>query len=474
MMITLKHIISALLEYQGKAPDLVLAATEIDSRRVIPGSLFIALTGERVDGHAFIADAFKQGALIAIVQQDISNQFSTLDLRKMQSQTQINFPKPPFCLLVEDSLKALQQIARYWRRQLKIRVIGITGSVGKSTTKELVAEILSQKYHTFKNPGNYNNEIGLPLTILNMGKGYERAVLEMGFYYPGEISFLCDIALPQVGIITNIGTVHAERAGSQAEIVKGKTELVQSLPAAPEGIAILNFDDPLVISMASKTKARIITYGLNDQADVWADHIISNGLLGIEFDLHYSKESFHLSTPLIGRHSVMTALRGTAAGIAEGLTINEISRGLAGAQSQLRMVVKKSSTGALILDDSYNATPESTMAALDILYEVKGLHIAVLGDMLELGEYELQGHEQVGKHAASKVDILIAVGFRSKNMVESAIRAGLPAGSVHWFEDALQALDPLKKYLKEGTVVLVKGSHGMRMERITTSLEEIK
>jgi UDP-N-acetylmuramoyl-tripeptide--D-alanyl-D-alanine ligase len=473
-MITFRHILSALTEYQGLAPDLMLTGGEIDSRRVIPGSLFIALPGERVDGHTFIADAFKQGALIAIVQQNLSNQFTTLDLRSLPDQSQIDFLQPPFCLLVEDSLKALQNIARYWRRQLNIRVIGITGSVGKSTTKEVVAEILGQKFHTFKNPGNYNNEIGLPLTILNMGNGYERAVLEMGFYYPGEISFLCNIALPQVGIITNIGTVHAERVGSQAEIVKGKTELVQSLPAAPEGIAILNNDDSLVRPMAEKTKARVITYGLNNQADIWADNVISKGLQGIEFDLHYSNENFHLSTPLIGRHSVLTALRAIAAGYAEGLTTNEISRGLALTQSQLRMVVKKTTKGAVILDDTYNATPESTMAALDILNEVKGLHIAILGDMLELGEYEQQGHKQVGQYAAKKVDILIAVGSRSKTMVKSALEAGLPASSIFWQEDALQALDSLKKYLKEGTVVLVKGSHGMRMDRITAALKELE
>jgi UDP-N-acetylmuramoyl-tripeptide--D-alanyl-D-alanine ligase len=473
-MITFRHILSALTDYQGITPDLMVTGGEIDSRRVIPGSLFIALPGERVDGHTFIADAFKQGAVFAIIQQNLSNQFTTVDLHSLSVQGEIVFPQPPFCLLVEDSLKALQNIARYWRRQLNIRVIGITGSVGKSTTKELVAEILSQKFHTFKNPGNYNNEIGLPLTILNMGRGYERAVLEMGFYYPGEIAFLCDIALPQVGIITNIGTVHAERVGSQTEIVKGKTELVQALPDAPEGIAILNNDDPLVRPMAEKTKARVITYGLNNKADIWADNVISKGLEGIEFDLHSSNKNFHLSTPLIGRHSVFTALRAVAAGLSEGLTMDEISKGLALAQSQLRMVVNKTIQGALILDDTYNATPESTMAALDILNEVKGLHIAVLGDMLELGEYEYQGHKLVGQYAAQKVDILIAVGSRSKTMVESALEAGLPASSIIWQEDARHALNPLKKYLKEGTVVLVKGSHGMKMDCITAGLKELE
>jgi UDP-N-acetylmuramoyl-tripeptide--D-alanyl-D-alanine ligase len=472
-MISLKQLLDGLTDYQGPIPDLMITAADIDSRKVIPGSLFIALPGERTDGHDFIADAFGKGASLALVQKDVSGQYPVLNLSDGSVKPSSTIPIPPFCIQVQDSLKALQQISKYWRRQLDLRVIGITGSVGKSSTKELVAEVLGQKFHTFKNPGNYNNEIGLPLTLLNMGTGHQYAVLEMGFYYPGEITFLCEIAQPQIGIVTNIGTVHAERAGSQAEIVKGKTELVQALPASPEGIALLNQDDPLVRPMAQMTKARVVTYGSNSDADVWASDIISKGLAGIEFSVHSTDGTHHVASPLLGRHSVMTCLRAITVGIIEGLSFEEISKGLAGAQSQLRMTVYRHPSGAIVLDDTYNATPESTLAALDFLADIPGYHVAVLGDMLELGEYEQTGHERVGSHAAKTVDLLIAIGSCSKNMIDSAKKAGLAAQSVFWFEDVMQSLDLVKKYCSKNTVILVKGSHGMKMDRITAVLKEL-
>ena len=196
-----------------------------------------------MDGHDFVADAFRRGASFALIQHDIPGSFRTVRLAQDQPLDPTADLNAPLCLQVDNTLAALQQIAYFWRRKLNLRVIGITGSVGKSTTKEVIAEVLEQRYRTLKSPGNMNNEIGLPLTILKLGQGYERAVLEMGFYVPGEIAFLCDIALPEIGVVTNIGTVHAERAGSQEEIFRGKSELVQALPAS--GVAVLNLDDPL-------------------------------------------------------------------------------------------------------------------------------------------------------------------------------------------------------------------------------------
>ncbi len=360
----------------------------------------MALVGEHTDGHNFIGEAFQRGACLALIQRDLSSSFPHLDLRTGSLPSPLSIPDAPFCLLVNDLLKALQQIARYWRRKLKIRVIGITGSVGKSTTKELVAEVLSQRFHTLKSPGNLNNEIGLPLTLLHLSKGHECAVLEMGFYMPGEISFLCDLALPQVGVITNVGTVHAERAGSQEVIARGKAELVQALPPAPEGVAVLNMDDPLVRQMAEITRARIFFYGLDPQADLWADGVEGFGLEGIRLRLHYQNEVLHIHVPLIGRHSVHTALRASAVGLIEGLTWQDIVSGLQmGNAQQLRLVAVHTDTGALILDDTYNASPESTLAALNLLEELDGRKVAVLGDMLELGAYEKQGHEMVGARA---------------------------------------------------------------------------
>ena len=266
-MLTLADALEALANVRPEtAAGAVITEAAVDSRQVIPGSLFVAIPGENADGHDFVAEAFRKGASFALIHRDVQGDFPVLDLRYPLDPEALRRLSVPFCLRVENTLSALQQIARFWRRRLSLRVIGITGSVGKSTTKEVVAQVLNQRYRTLKSPGNLNNEIGLPLTILRLTTGYERAVLEMGFYVPGEIAFLSDIAQPQIGVVTNIGTVHAERAGSQENIFLGKSELVQSLPAAPEGVAILNFDDPWVRKMEEKTHARVFFYGLSPEA----------------------------------------------------------------------------------------------------------------------------------------------------------------------------------------------------------------
>ncbi len=471
-MITVQDIIFALTGAPAEGSGDLITEAVIDSRKAIPGSLFVALTGEKSDGHRYVEVAFKNGAQIALVQKDVSSELRVLDLRSVSAGSTISIPQAPFCLRVEDSLAALQAIARYWRQKLSLRVIGITGSVGKSSTKELVSEVLSRKYHTYKNPGNYNNEIGLPLTILNLGSGYERLVAEMGFYYPGEITFLCDIARPQVGLLTNIGTVHAERAGSQEAIAKGKSELVQALPAAPDGVAILNYDDLFVRPMADQTRARVLFYGLDPKADLWADEIRGCGLKGIQFRMHYQARSVRMEVPILGRHSVQTILRAAAVGFTEGLDWQEITEGLTKSNTQLRLVAVQTNTGALILDDTYNATPESTIAALDLLEELHGQKIAVLGDMLELGQYEQRGHELVGRRAAQVVQHLIAVGPRGRTIADTARAVGLPPTAITCVNNAQEAADVLKYNLQSGDVVLIKGSHGLRMDRIAAILEE--
>jgi len=470
-MLTLADIIEAITHTRPEGAGLVITDAAIDSRKVIPGALFIALPGERVDGHQYVGEAFEKGADLAFVQQDMPEPFRCLDLRKPVEPEALVGLQTPVCLRVEDSLQALQTTARFWRRKLDLRVIGITGSVGKSTTKELVAEVLGQRYSTLKNPGNLNNEIGLPLTVLHMSEGYERAVLEMGFYVPGEIALLCDLAQPQIGVITNVGTVHAERAGSQEIIAKGKAELVQALPSAPEGVAILNYDDPWVRGMADQTSARVFYYGLDPQADLWADNVEGLGLEGIRFRIHYHNEVITLKVPMIGRHSVHTALRAAAVGLVEGLTWQEIFNGLRSEHTQLRLVAVRSSTGALVLDDTYNASPQSTLAALNLLDELEGRKIAVLGDMLELGPYERQGHEMVGVRAAEVTDLLITVGERAKMIAYAAWQAGLSKKVIREVENSDQAIELLKSQLSSKDVVLVKGSRGMRMDRIITALE---
>lgn len=471
-MITLHEIIKSLSNHQSGSEKVMLTEAVIDSRKAIPGCLFIALEGERADGHQYVKSAFERGAQIALIEKEISEDIPTLDLRNVKSSDPLVIPEPPFCIRTDHTLTALQQIARYWRKSLDLKVVGITGSVGKSSTKELTTEVLGRRFHTFKNPGNYNNEIGLPLTLLNLGQGYEYMVAEMGFYYPGEIAFLCEIAQPDIGIITNIGSVHSERAGSREVIAKGKAELVQALPPAPEGTAILNFDDPLVRDMSHMTTAQVLFYGLDPKADIWADEIKGKGLDGIQFRLHFRGKSVKLQVPLLGRHSVQTILRASAAGFSLGMSWDEIADGLVNSSSQLRMVAVQTKNGALILDDTYNATPESTIAALDLLKEIKGQKIAVLGDMLELGQYEQEGHEQVGQRAAEVVNHLVAVGPRGKVIAETAKLRGLPPTAVTWVKDALEAADILKYNLREGDVVLIKGSHGLRMDRISAILEE--
>jgi UDP-N-acetylmuramoyl-tripeptide--D-alanyl-D-alanine ligase len=468
-MLTLADALEALTNFRPIATTVITEAV-IDSRQVIPGSLFVAIPGEKVDGHDFVGEAFRRGASFALIQRDAGADaaFRSLDLRSVSSIdafTRENLV-PPLCLRVDNTISALQQIARFWRRKLDLRVIGITGSVGKSTTKEMIAEVLSTRYRTLKSPGNLNNEIGLPLTLLRLS-----AVLEMGFYVPGEIAFLCDIAQPQIGVVTNIGTVHAERAGSQEAIARGKSELVQALPPAPDGVAILNFDDPWVRKMEERTKARVFFYGLSPEAHLWADNVIGLGLEGIRFRLHYRGETLHVRIPLIGRHSVHTALRAAAVGLAEGMNWQEILEGLNQGHTQLRLAAVRSQSGALLLDDTYNASPESMLAALNLLDELEGRKVAVLGDMLELGSYERSGHEMVGLRAAQVANILLTFGTRAHMIAEAARRAGMKKSSIFEFDDFDPLIDWLLANLSREDTVLIKGSHGLRMDRITSMLE---
>jgi len=470
-LLTFADVLEALTGTRPEAASLLISEAAIDSRLVIPAGMFVALPGERVDGHDYVQNAFKRGAHLALVQRDLDFACPVIDLRKGNLGPQMTIPNPPFALRVENTLTSLQEIARFWRRKHELQVIGITGSVGKSTTKELIAEVLSMRYRVLKNPGNLNNEIGLPLTLLRLSPGHQVAVLEMGFYVPGEIKFLCDLALPQIGVITNIGTVHAERAGSQEVIARGKAELVQSLPAAPDGVAILNYDDPWVQPMAEQTKANVFYYGLDPRADLWADDIESLGLKGIRFQLHFQNEVLHVRIPMIGRHSVHTALRAAAVGIVEGMPWAEIVTGLRRSHSQLRLVVVRTESGALMVDDSYNASPESTLAALNLLEEIEGRKVAVLGDMLELGPYEQEGHEMVGRRAAEVAQVLVTVGPLAKIIAEAALEAGLPQENIIICEDVPQATEVLQQLLVDGDAALIKGSHGLRMDRIVSALE---
>ena len=478
-MILLADVLEALTGIRPDGANTAITGAEIDSRQVFTGEFFIALPGEHHDGHEFVAEAFDAGARYALVQQVASDQFAVLDLRNSPTPEELSSRlakfEGVFCIQVRDPLKSLQDTAKFWRSKLNVEVIGIAGSVGKSTTKEAVTEVLSKRYCTLKSKGNLNNEIGLPLTLLTLTEEHERAVLEMGFYVPGEIAFLCDIALPRIGVITNIGTVHASRAGSQDEIARGKAELVQALPA--DGYAILNYDDPLVRIMADRTRAQVFYYGMENIVDLWADNVESLGLEGIRFLLHYRQEKnrpaevIQLRIPLIGRHSVQTALRAAAVGLVDGLTWQEIVSGLRSASNELRLLAVRTPSGAMILDDTYNASPESMLAALNLLNDLSGRKVAVLGDMLELGQYEQRGHEMVGIRAAEVVDELVTLGELGKLIADAAIEAGLPVSKITEFDQVEQVIQYLQPNLKAEDVVLVKGSNLMKMDRIVSALE---
>ena len=471
-VLTLADVVEGLAGSRPKMLGQSISTTVVDSRRAESGALFIALKGEHADGHDYVADAFSRGAVAAIVERDVEVVGLILDLTGPDLESQISDieSRVPLIIKVADCLQALHQLATFWRQQHDVRVIGITGSVGKTTTKELAAAVLARRYVTLKSEASYNNEIGLPLTLMHLTSEHERVVLEMGMYDVGEIADLARIARPHVGVVTIIGSVHLERAGTMERIVKAKAELVEALPPAPDGVAILNCDDDLVCGMAGDTSARVFYYGLSPGADLWADDIEGLGLDGIRFQLHYGDETLHVKIPLLGQHSVHTALRAAAVGLVEGLTWQEIIEGLRGPSAQLRLVAVPGPGGAIILDDTYNASPASTIAALNLLDELDGRKIAVLGDMLELGYYEQEGHEKVGMRALEVADVIITVGPLGRIIGEAAVRWGMPSDQVHIVEENAQAIALLEQMVKGDDVILVKGSRGMQMEDIVSSL----
>lgn len=442
----------------------------IDSREAEPGALFFALVGERVDGHDYVADAFARGAAASVVARDVDVDAPVLDLTTTQPATT---PQPPLVIKVDDVLATMQRAARWWREKLNPRVVGVTGSVGKSSTKELAAQVLAQQYRVAYSKGSHNNEIGLPLTLLRMERDCEVVVQEMGMYVPGDIRFLAEIAQPDVGILTNVEPVHAERAGTIEQIALGKRELVEALPPAPEGVAILNYDDARVRAMAEHTQARVFFYGFSPEADLWAGDVEVLGLDGLRLVLHAGAISRQVTTPLLGRHSALTVLRAASVGLVEGMAWDDIVAGIEQSDAALRLVTVAGVNDTLVVDDTYNASPPSALAALDLLSELQGRKIAVLGDMLELGAYEKEGHLQVGCHAAAIVTTLVVVGELGEMIGQGAARCGLTPEQIHAAPDSTTAAAMVRELVQPGDVILVKGSRGVKMERVVEALTTI-
>lgn len=437
----------------------------IDSRAVQPGALFVALKGQKHDAHAFVAAALAQGTAGALVERVPADCAWALEA---------DADGPPL-IVVPSTEQALQRLARFaLDRVPALDVVGITGSLGKTTTKEVVAGVLGSRRRVLKSEGNLNSEIGLPLTVINGLFGGPRttpdvAVLEMAMYGIGDIRLLAKLARPRIGVVTAVLPVHLERLGTIERIQQAKQELVEELPS--NGVAILNADDPRVASMAQATAARVVRYGVTDGVDVRAHAIQSHGLRGVEFDLSHAGTHRRVHLPLLGAHSVHAALAATAVALEEGFSLTEVAEALHGLSPTLRLLVVDGINGSRVVDDSYNASPESVLAALNLLRELPGRRkIAVLGDMLELGSEEEPGHRRVGNRAAKVVDLLVAYGPRSRTTADEARRAGLSADKV--FEPATldEIVDLLRTQLRPGDDVLVKGSLAMGMAGVVREI----
>jgi UDP-N-acetylmuramoyl-tripeptide--D-alanyl-D-alanine ligase len=426
--------------------------------------LFVALKGHTLDGHAFLAQAFARGAAGALVER------IPADWLRERDQS---IPGPLFVVVGSTEL-ALRQMARFaLDLHPALRVVGVTGSLGKTTTKEVVAGVLGVKRAVLKSEGNLNSEIGLPMTVLNglseSALEPEVAVLEMGMYEVGDIRLLARLARPRLGVVTAVLPVHLERLGTIERIQQAKQELVEELPA--DGVAILNADDPRVLQMASATRARVVRYGVSHNADVRAERIQSRGLLGVEFDLLARCSGRHVHLPLLGAQSVHAALAASAVALEEDFSLTEVADALQMLSPTLRLLVIDGINGSRILDDSYNASPESVLAALNLLGELPGdRKIGVLGDMLELGSEEQPGHRRIGARAAAVLDVLIAFGPRSRLTAEEARRAGLASDRVFEPESHDQIIELLREHLRPGDDVLVKGSLAMGMSAIVRAI----
>jgi UDP-N-acetylmuramoyl-tripeptide--D-alanyl-D-alanine ligase len=452
----------------------VLGATNwngvaIDSREVRPGDLFVALPGERADGHSYVAHALERGTSAALVRRDWAvDAAAALPFPvAVVTDPTVETLQPPALIAVDDPLKTLQAWAAEHRSRFDLPVIGITGSVGKTSTKELLAAVLRQRLVTLANVKSFNNEIGLPLTLLQLGPEHQAAVLEMGTYGPGDIALLCAMARPRYAVELNVGASHLERMRTYETVARAKAELVEALP--PDGVAILNGDDHRVRAMRERTTARSVLFGLDPSNDIWADAVESRGLDGIAFTLHMHGDEQRLELPLIGRHHVYTALAVIAVARELDLRWDAIAAGLGDVKEQPRLIVRPGMHDATLIDDTYNASPASCQAALDVLAEMPGRRIAVFGDMAELGPEEVAGHQAVGRAAAAVVDLLVAVGAKARLIGEAALRAPLKPEVLFATTNA-EATELLLHRLRAGDYVLVKGARVAATEQIVAAL----
>lgn len=440
---------------QGE-PETTIVAYTFDSRQARPGSLFFALKGIR-DGHDYIAEAQKKGAVAACVSRKVK------DL------------PPDFGLIqVDDTLHALQQLAARVLAESQLRVVGITGSIGKTSTKELTAGLLSERFAVLKSMGNYNNQIGLPISILSLTDSHQVAVLEMGMNHPGEIKRLVEIAPPEVAVITRIAPVHLEFFQSLEEIALAKKEILTG--AKPGATAVLNGDDPLIRQIAADfAPDRIIYFGKSDRYLIGAEDIEYHGWTGLSFSLIYGREKARVELPIFNKGLITNVLAACGVAYYFGLKLAEILPSLHRLPDLThRGQLIKLKSGATIYDDSYNSNPVALEEVLKSLGRLPaGRKIAVLGDMLELGPAENQFHLEVGALLpAYGWNYLVTVGSRAKLIAEGAVHHGLDSARIESFDRPEEAADWLKSFLEPSDLVLVKGSRGLSLETIVENLKQ--
>ena len=427
------------------------AGVVLDSRKVEAGYVFIATKGERVDGHTFIDTVFEKGALGVICEKAPEN------------------PKGAY-IVVEDSFQALKDVAAFYRKQLNIKVVGITGSVGKTSTKEFIAATLATHYQVLKTEGNFNNEIGLPLTVLRIRDNIEVAVLEMGISDFGEMHRLSSIAQPDVCVITNIGQCHLENLGTRDGILKAKTEIFDFMQ--PEGKVCLNGDDDKLVTVTEVRGKRPLFFGKDSKNEIYATDYVNQGLAGSTANIHRQGRTFGVKIPLPGEHMVYNALAATAVATVMGLSDEEIAGGISSVEpvgGRSHVIHEDKVT---IIDDCYNANPASTKASLDVLAKADTRQVAVLGDMFELGPTEKQMHYEVGKYAADLgIDILVCIGQLSEHMATGASEQ-CSKTQVFYFETKDDFFEQADRILNPKDTVLVKASNGMKFSEIVNVLKE--
>lgn len=428
--------------------NLIVTGVTTDSRKIFDGALFVALKGENFNGEDFVEEAIKKGAKVALVSKDFSQEISDGVIIK-----------------VDDTLAAYQKIAAYWRDKFNIPIAAITGSTGKTTTKDLTASVLSGLGKVQKTSANFNNEIGVPLTLLGLDETHKAAVVEIGMRGLGQIEALAKIVKPNIAIVTNVNETHMELLGSMENIAKAKGELVQAIGAG--GTVILNADNPYTSAMKDivNSGVTVITHGLEHDADLKAENIkVASGTT--DFDLKYKGESYHFDLPIIGRHNISNTLAAIAAGISVGLTFEKIRSSLATLVTTKMRFEVIHRDGITIVNDAYNASPASMRAAIKTASEIYDIRkIAVLGDMFELGAVAEKAHREVGAYVAENgFDILITVGELGKFIAEGAKSAGME--KVFVTDSHEDAAKTLRGVLKRNDVILFKASHGMHLEKV--------